>query len=141
MKSYLRKIHYYETDQMAVVHHSNYIRYFEEARTSFMEQVGYPYARLEEEKIMSPVVSIACEYRHPVRYNDTIEIQVSLVKMTQTRCAFDYKVLDHASGELRATGHSEHGFLSLDGRIVSIKRENPEFFARFTAELEPAKED
>ena len=59
MKTYLRTVNYYETDKMGVVHHSNYIRYFEEARTYFMEQVGYPYERLEREGIMSPVIGIS----------------------------------------------------------------------------------
>jgi len=141
MKSYLHTVQYYETDQMAVVHHSNYIRFFEEARTSFMEQVGYPYARLEAEKIISPVVSIACEYRHPVRYGEVVEIRVRLVKMTQARCAFDYEVLDAATGELRATGHSEHCYLDGDGRILSMKRANPEFYQRFLSEVEEPKAD
>ena len=64
----LHKVQYYETDQMGVVHHSNYIRWFEEARAEWMEAVGLPYARLEAEGIASPVLSVACAYRRPVRY-------------------------------------------------------------------------
>ena len=141
MKIYLRTVNYYETDQMAVVHHSNYIRYFEEARTSFMEQAGYPYARLEAEHIMSPVVSVSCEYRRPIHYPDTVEIRVSLVKMTHARCAFDYVIVDHETGELRAKGHSEHCYLDSEGRILSIKRSNPLFYECFLAELESPSED
>ena len=62
MRYYERKINYYETDQMAIVHHSNYIRYFEEARVSFMEQAGYPYERLEAEEILSPVINVSCKF-------------------------------------------------------------------------------
>ena len=72
MRYYDRKINYYETDQMGIVHHSNYIRFFEEARCSFMEQSGYPYARLEEEDIISPTLEVSCRYIHPVRYGDTV---------------------------------------------------------------------
>ena len=53
----LHKVQYYETDQMGVVHHSNYIRWFEEARAEWMEAVGLPYAQLEAEGIASPVLS------------------------------------------------------------------------------------
>ncbi len=55
MKPYIHKVQYYETDQMAFVHHSNYIRWFEEARLDFMEQAGAPYASMEAQGFISPV--------------------------------------------------------------------------------------
>jgi len=137
MKSYIRKVNYYETDQMGVVHHSNYIRYFEEARTSFMEQAGYPYARLEAEGILSPVVSVSCRYLKPVRYGESVEIRVYLTRMSRVKTAFRYEVADAATGELRATGESEHGYLDRNGRIVSVQKTAPEFYETFLRETEP----
>ena len=58
--TYERKANYYETDMMGVVHHSNYLRYFEEARIAFMDSLGIPYKELEENGIMSPVLSVQC---------------------------------------------------------------------------------
>ena len=139
MKSYFRKVNYYETDKMGVVHHSNYFRYFEEARTSFMEQCGYPYSRLEAEGIISPVVSISCRYRKPLRYGESMEIRVYLTRMSRVKTAFRYEVLDAATGELRATGESEHGYLDENGRIVSVEKTAGEYYAVFLAEEEPAE--
>ncbi len=136
MRTYLRRVNYYETDKMGVVHHSNYIRYFEEARTWFMEQVGYPYERLEREGIMSPVIGIGCEYKKPVRYPDTVAIDVHLVSMGKFRCAFRYEVRDAETGELRATGTSQHCYLTEKGGIVNMEKADPAFLAAFAPECE-----
>ncbi len=136
MRTYLRTVNYYETDKMGVVHHSNYIRYFEEARTAFMEQAGYPYERLEREGIMSPVIAVSCDYKKPVRYRETVAIDVHLVKMTKFRCAFRYEVRDAGSGELRATGTSQHCYLDGQGGIVNMEKTNPAFLETFRAECE-----
>ncbi len=136
MHAYTRRVNYYETDKMGMVHHSNYIRYFEEARINFMEESGYPYPRLEEEGIISPVVSISCEYKRPVHYPDTVVINVYLVSMTKFRCTFRYEVKDAATGELRTTGQSQHCYLSASGGIVNIQKENPAFFETFLSQVD-----
>ena len=136
MKSYIRKINYYETDQMAVVHHSNYVRYFEEARTSFLEQIGYPYFKLEEENIVSPVISVSCQYKNPVRYGDTIRIDVYLTSMNKVKCSFKYEIIKVLTNELCALGTSEHCFLTKEGKIVSVLKTNPVFYNRVLEELE-----
>ena len=136
METYIRKINYYETDQMGCVHHSNYIRYFEEARTWFMERLGYPYAQLEAEGVVSPVVSVGCRYRHPVHYGETVAVRVKLTGMTRVRFTFSYEVADAYTGELRAAGQSEHCYLDRQGRIVSMQKVNPAFYERFLAAVE-----
>lgn len=136
MRIYRRNINYYETDQMAIVHHSNYIRYFEEARISFMAQIGCPYDVLEREEIISPVLAVSCRYIHPVRFGETVDIRVSLTKMSKVKCAFSYEVCDSETGEVRAKGESEHGFIDRNGRPVIMQRAKPEFYERFMAELE-----
>ena len=137
MRYYDRKINYYETDQMGIVHHSNYIRFFEEARCSFMEQAGYPYARLESEEIVSPTLAVSCKYIHPVRYGDEITIAVRMVRLTRLKCSFTYEITDASTGEIRARGTSEHGFITREGRPVVLPKERPEFFEMCLAEYEP----
>ena len=57
---YERKINYYETDRMGVVHHSNYIRYLEEARTEWLEVLNMPFDLLEKNEITIPVLGVNC---------------------------------------------------------------------------------
>ena len=70
----LHKVQYYETDQMGVVHHSNYIRWFEEARTDLLERAGLGYDKMEERGIMVPVLAVSCEYKSSVRYGESVAI-------------------------------------------------------------------
>lgn len=137
MKTYERRVNYYETDQMGIVHHSNYIRYFEEARVSFMDQVGYPYERLEREEIMSPVLGISCKYIHSVKFGDKIQIAVRLIKLSKLKCSFSYEITDAETGEIRAKGTSDHGFISRSGKPVILPKDKPEFYEAFLSEFEP----
>ena len=75
---YRHLVHYYETDQMGIVHHSNYIRWMEEARSDYLEKVGYSYVRLEAAGIVSPVVSVSCDYKVSCRFGDTVEVRWSM---------------------------------------------------------------
>ena len=65
MYTFERTAKYYETDQMGIVHHSNYIRWFEEARIELMNYVGLPYRQMEENGILIPVLGVTCNYKHP----------------------------------------------------------------------------
>ncbi len=64
MKKYSRSVNYYETDQMGIVHHSNYIRYFEEARLQWMDEIGLSYRGLEERGMIIPVTFVDCQYNN-----------------------------------------------------------------------------
>ena len=80
MSRYIHKVHYYETDKMGITHHSNYIRFMEEARMNYLNETGFTMARLEAEGITSPVVSVTCDYKYPSTYDDEIGIEVRLTQ-------------------------------------------------------------
>ena len=105
-----------------------------------MEQVGYPYARLESENIISPTLAVSCRYIHAVRFGDTVRIAVRMVKLSKLKCAFTYEITDAYTGEMRAKGTSEHGFLGRDGRPVILPVEKPEFYQACVNEYEPEKQ-
>ena len=129
---YRHKVQYYETDGMRVVHHSNYIRFMEEARCDMLEQHGYSYARLEALGLSIPVLSVSCEYKHMSRFGETLVIGVAVTELTPTRMTVQYEIRDDATGELRATGETKHCFLSAAGRPISLSRSMPEVFQYFT---------
>ena len=76
MKEYIHKVNYYETDKMGITHHSNYIRWMEEARIFFLENIGFGYDKLEKDGIISPVIGINCEYKETTTFNDEVLINV-----------------------------------------------------------------
>ena len=131
-RPYIHKAQYYETDQMGIIHHSNYIRWFEESRVDFMEQMGFGYKEMEEHGIGSPVLSVSCEYLSMTHFGDTVFVLPKIEIYTGTRLTLSYKVLDTEQKILRAKGSSRHCFLSSSsGRPVSLKRLLPEIHELF----------
>ena len=127
MEVYRHKTQYYETDQMGIIHHSNYIRWFEEARTDFLEKLGMGYDKMEAEGIISPVLSVSCEYRTMTHFGETVAVAVALTKYKGVRLELEYTVTNADSGEVRAVGTSEHCFLDREGNILFLKRSSPEY--------------
>ena len=85
MKPYQHTVQYYETDRMGITHHSNYIRWMEEARVDFLAQLGWNLERLEAMGAVSPVTALDVKYRHDTKFPEVISIQVSLTKFTGIR--------------------------------------------------------
>lgn len=134
MSTYIHKVNYYETDRMGITHHSNYIRFMEEARMNFLSEIGYPMTRLEAEGITSPVVSVSCEYKHPTTYCDEIEIEVSLVKYTGVKLSLSYVMRNANTGRIVAVASSSHCFINANGRPIAVKKCCPEFDAALRKE-------
>ncbi|SCW57561.1 acyl-CoA thioester hydrolase [Ruminococcaceae bacterium YRB3002] len=133
---YEHQVQYYETDQMAIAHHSNYIRWFEEARIRFFEELGLGYKQSEAEGIISPVVSVEANYKSMSRFYDIVVIRVSMTDYTGVRCALKYEIRDKETGELRCTGRSKHCFIDPNGKVLSIKRVSPERHKLFEEAVE-----
>ena len=131
IKPYSRMVQYYETDGMRIVHHSNYIRYMEEARMDFLAQTGYPYDELERRGIMFPVLSASCEYKQYLTFGDIFYVHTRLEWFDGIRYAVTYRITDASGGILHATGETQHCFLSTDLKPMMVKRKDPEVFAGF----------
>ena len=131
IKPYEHHVKYYETDQMGIVHHSNYIRWMEEARMDLMEQMGYSYKSMEDAEIISTVISVACEYKSMVHFSDTVLIETKISYYNGIKLAFTYRMTDKETGELRSLAKSEHCFLNNSGKPISLKRAYPEIDTKF----------
>ena len=128
MKPYMLKARYYETDQMGIIHHSNYIRWMEEARIDVLNQLGYPYRRFEEMGYMSPVLHAECEYKKSVKFDDEVKIVVSLQDFGKVKFTLRYDIYNMSEGGcLSACGLTRHCFLNKDGRPVMMNKEMKEF--------------
>ncbi|SEK96333.1 acyl-CoA thioester hydrolase [Carnobacterium iners] len=130
-KHYEHKAQYYETDQMGIIHHSNYIRWFEEARTNLLDSIGFGYDQMEESGIIIPVLAIHCDYKSMVYYNQTVYIIPVVDFFNGVKLTISYQVIDKLSGELRATGISKHCFLNSHHRPVSLKKINKPIYDLF----------
>ncbi len=132
---YVRQAHYYETDKMGIIHHSNYIRWFEEARLHYMRELGYPLTKVEAMGIVIPVLSVNCQYKSMVHYDDIVDIYTKITKFSGVKMTIAYRVLDSETGELRCTGESTHCFLDKAYKPVRMKREYPELYELFMSHV------
>lgn len=129
MDTYVHKVQYYETDRMGITHHSNYIRWMEEARVDFLDRIGYGYARLEAEGILSPVISVECKYKHPTTFDDEVEIAVHVAEFRGVRLTIGYTMTNRKTGAPVLTGTSMHCFTDGNGKPVILKKQSPELDA------------
>lgn len=126
METYRHQVQYYETDKMDCVHHSNYIRWFEEARCHFLRSIGFGYERLEAAGISSPVLKAEAEYKQMARFGEDVRIRTRIGEYTGVRISFVYEIRDAASEALRCQGETKHCFLDrVTGRPVSLKKRLP----------------
>lgn len=127
MHHYIHKVQYYETDRMGITHHSNYIRWMEESRIDFLDHIGYGYAKLESDGIISPVIGVECQYKHPTTFGDEVEIAVGVEEFRGVRLVIRYTMTNRATGELVLSGKSTHCFTDGNGKPVILKKKYPEF--------------
>ena len=126
-----RNINYYETDKMGVVHHSNYIRFFEEARCQFLKDAGLPYDMLEQKGVMSPVIGVSCKYKQHVTFGDTIQIETYVSSFSGVKFTVKYKVYNKNTHTLCVEGESNHCFTDSNLKPLNMKKHHPDIYQKF----------
>lgn len=119
-------VRYYETDLMGIVHHSNYIRYFEYGRIKMLEEIGLPISEIEGRGVMLPVVSTFCTYKTPSRMGETLKIISSVESMPMAKMKIKTRIVKESSqnpetlpaeiGATVAEGEVVIGFIKADTR-------------------------
>lgn len=138
IKPYLRRPQFYETDGMSIIWHGNYIAWMEEARTDFMDQLGFPYARAVEAGIDFALTDISCKYRAMTRFGEELAITVSISRLSPAKLELGYEMREASTGELKAEGTSGHFFYDrAKGRPVALKKALPEVYRRLEALIIP----
>lgn len=128
---YKRKINYYETDKMGIVHHSNYIRFLEECRCIWLEELGMPMAEFEKQGVTIPTLEVNCKYKHHVTAGDVIVIRPIMAEFNGVRMTVEYEVINEANGEVIIEASTKHCFTNMQLRPVNLKKHNEVFFNKF----------
>ena len=108
-------VRYYETDQMGIVHHSNYIRYFECGRMAMLEEVGLPMHKIEEAGVMMPITAVECKYRIPARLGDKLRVVTMINEMPRARLTVNTETYNQ-NDQLLSTGSVTMGFIDATTR-------------------------
>ena len=125
------KVRYVETDQMGIVHHSNYYHWFEVGRTEFMEEGEVPYPELEQDGLLTPLVESWCKYKEGARYGDTVIIETWIGELKSAKIVFEYRVLRKSDNKILAKGKTIHGFVDPQFHIISMKKTFPKVWEKF----------
>lgn len=104
------KVNFYDTDAMAVVHHSNYIRWFEIGRVEFLREAGITLGELMDDGYLFPIVDVSAKYLNPAYFDDQLIIETIPTALTKAKMAFDYRILREKDGILLVTGHTQNVF-------------------------------
>ncbi len=141
IKAYRRKVNYYETDKMGITHHSNYFRWFEEARIHFMSQTAYPYKRVEKLGIVMPMIAASAEYKHPTFFDDEVIIKSWLTFFNGYKTTLQFEVINAETNQLCVTGETKTAVLNAAGTPIRLQREFPEMYEDWLSVLGLVPED
>jgi acyl-CoA thioester hydrolase len=121
------RVIYGDTDQMGVVYHANYFRYFEFSRMEFFRARGGSYRDMEREGFMLPIFEASCQYKAPAHYDDVLLIRPRVSELRRASILFTYEVVrEDAPSTLLCTGQTHHACVGKDGR----PRRLPDAFVR-----------
>lgn len=127
MEAYIHTVQYYETDKMGITHHSNYMRWMEEARVDFLKKIGWDYKMLEEEGIFSPVIEISCKYKSSTTFTDEIKINISVKEFKGVKLILYYEMINE-QGISVCEGSSIHCFIDINGRPINLAKKFRGFY-------------
>ena len=130
---YERKINYYETDRMGIVHHSNYIRFMEEARCKMLEDFDFPYSSFEEKGVLIPVLGVNCSFKHHVTFNDTIIIKPFVKEFNGVRLTMGYTITNKETGDIVLTGETKHCFTDTNLKPIRLQKMIPEYYEKYNS--------
>ena len=124
------KVRYVETDKMNVVHHSNYLIYFEAGRTEFINKCGMSYSEMEEEGIMIPLTESNCKYIQGAKYEDELIIKTWIKELTPVKVEFNYSVIREKDQKEIAKGSTLHAFVNNNFKITNLKKKHPDILEK-----------
>lgn len=137
MVSFSLKVRFYETDLMGVVHHANYLRWFEMGRVEYLRQAGIDLNEMMGEGFMVPIVDVNCRYRQSARFDDEVIIETVLEKLSKVKLSFSYRALRAKDGVLLAEGKTTNGITTAEGKVARL---SDSYMERLNKMLEEERE-
>lgn len=106
------RVNFYDTDAMAVVHHANYIRWFEIGRVEYLRSIGITLDMLMDDGYVFPITEVRAKYLSPGHFDEELLIETTPTALTKAKMAFDYRILDAKTGTVLVTGHTQNVYTS-----------------------------
>lgn len=121
------KVRFVETDMMGVVHHANYLRWFEMGRVAYLRACGITLGELMDAGVIFPITEVKANYKNSCTFDDDFEVQVRMSAFNKAKMEFDYRVIRLRDGAVAVEGHTRNVFTDKEGRIIRLE---PRWFAK-----------
>lgn len=136
----IHKVQYYETDSMRIVHHSNYVKWMEEARQTFFKEAGFNWKKMEEMTgIMIPVLFQSVEYKQMIKFDEDVNIICTCNKFNGVKMEFIYDFCVSDSDKIKAVGITKHGFIDANYRPIALQEKYFEGYKQLKRFIESVK--
>jgi acyl-CoA thioester hydrolase len=112
------RVRYSETDRMGLLHHANYLVYFEMGRTELLRGMGLSYRDIEDAGYFLVIVEVGCKFKRPAHYDDLLTLRTTLKRVTRVKIEHHYEVL--RDGLLLAEGHTTMACVDREGRPQAL---------------------
>lgn len=122
------KVRYVETDQMGIVHHSNYYAYFEVGRGDFIQECGISYNDMENMGVVMPLVDSYCKYIEGAKYDENLIIETYIEKLSPVKVIFNYNVVRERDKKTISKGKTTLAFVNKSFKIINLKKLYPEIW-------------
>lgn len=112
------RVRYAETDKMGLLHHANYLVYFEQGRTELLRPLGVSYREMEDQGYFLVLHKIEVKYRRPAQYDDLLTLRTTVSRVTPVRIEHRYELM--RAGQLLAEGSSTLACVDREGRLQPL---------------------
>lgn len=126
---------YSETDQMGIIHHSNYAVWFEAGRTDYLKKAGISNTNIEARGILLPLYEMNCQFKSPAKYEDEIMVITNLKQISRVRLCFSYQVLNAENNKLLATGETMHAWTDKALKPVNAAKAVPDVYSMLSQSI------
>ncbi len=114
------KVRFSETDMMGVVHHANYLRWFEIGRVEYLRQSGVYLLNLMADNILFPITDVSCQYRASAKFDDYILIETTMADLSKAKMVFSHRIIREQDNALLAVGRTQNVFIDNHGKIIRL---------------------
>jgi acyl-CoA thioester hydrolase len=112
------RVRYAETDRMGLLHHANYLVYFEQGRTELLRQQGFSYRDIEDQGFYLVLTKVQVRYKSPAYYDDLLTLRTIVQRMTLVKIEHRYELL--RNGTLVAEGETTLGCVDKSGKVQAL---------------------
>lgn len=113
------RVRYAETDRMGLLHHANYLVYFEQARTELLRAHGGNYKELEDRGYYLVISKAEVRYKYPAHYDDVLTVRTTVTRATPVRLEHKYEVFNQ-DGKLCAEGSTTLACVDESGKLQAM---------------------